>query len=177
MDLVATGRSTISGLYLETTNEIPHKTIAIISILVSLTGVGLGYVMYDEDEHQAIAELEEKTTKPGFWGELSFNNWYLNELYDQTVVYSFNQLTRASSWADRRVIDPVVNLTGVLVVVASVVVGWFDKKVVDGLVLLTVRITEFFGNIARSFQGGAVQKYIAWSLFFTLLVVTWILIK
>ncbi|CAD5272897.1 MULTISPECIES: NADH-quinone oxidoreductase subunit L [unclassified Imperialibacter] len=177
MDLVATGRSTISGLYLETTNEIPHKTIAIISILASLTGVGLGYVMYDEDEHQTIAELEETTTKPGFWSELSFNNWYLNELYDQTVVYSFNQLTKASSWADRRVIDPLINLTGVLMVVASVVVGWFDKKVVDGLVLLTVRITEFFGNIARSFQGGAVQKYIAWSLFFTLLVVTWILIK
>jgi NADH-quinone oxidoreductase subunit L len=177
MELVTSSHTTLSGLYLETTAEISHKTIAIVSVLASLTGIGLAYVMYDEDEDQVAAELEEQTVRPGFWSQLSFNNWYLNDLYDQTVVYGFHQLTRAATWTDRRVIDPFINFVGVFTVVTSVVVGWVDKKVVDGLVGLVVRITEFFGNIARSLQGGAIQKYIAWSLFFTLIVITWILIK
>lgn len=177
MNLVANGHLTISGLYLETTSEISHKTIATVSVLVSLAGVGLGYLMYDEDEETTRLELEAKPDAPGFWSELSFNNWYLNDLYDQSVVMAFHKLKNAASWMDRRVIDPGVNLLGVVTVMGSLVIGWFDKHVVDGLVWLTGVVTEFFGNIARSFQGGAVQKYIAWSLFFTMVVVAWILIK
>ncbi len=178
LELVSGGKTTLSGLYLETTAEISHKTVATFSILASLAGIGLGYVLYDEEKDHAMAALEEEsTTKPGFWAKLSFHNWYLNDFYDQTVVFAFHWLKRVASWIDRRIIDPAINLLGMFTVVTSIVVGWFDKKAVDGLVALIARVAEFFGNIARSLQGGAVQKYIAWSLFFTLAVVAWILIK
>lgn len=176
MDMVETNKTTISGLYLETTSEISHRSIVIMSVLASLSGIGLAYMMYEEEEDLEIAELDEKEVKPGFWTSLSQNNWHLNELYNQSVIYSFWQVQNACVWVDRKVIDTIVNYLAVIGVVVALLVKWIDKYVVDGLVYASAAVTELFGRIVRSFQGGAVQKYIAWSLFFTLLLIAWILI-
>lgn len=181
MESLRHGEATISGLYLEKTMEVSHSSVLTVSLIASLAGIFLGYLVYDEDTVESPGRVEELQLKPeekqGFFTRLSAKNWFLDDLYDQTVVYLFWKARDAADWMERKIIDRVVNYAGVLGVVSSVVIAWMDKHLLDGLVNLAALLTKFFGNIARAFQGGSVQKYIAWSLFFTVLLVTWILTK
>lgn len=181
MESLSVGGATLSSLYLEKTSEVSHSSVVTISILVSLAGIFLGYIVYDEDTSEIPKKVDDAqkrvADKRGFFSSLSFNSWYLDELYDQTVVYLFWKVKDIAYWIEEKIMHPVVNYIGVVGVVFALMVGWVDKYLLDGLVNLAAGVTKFFGNIARSFQGGAVQKYIAWSLFFTLLLVAWILIK
>ncbi len=175
---VAAGNASLSSLYLEKTMEVSHSTVLTLSILASLAGVSLGYIAYDEETSGIVPAQQQSPIKGrGFFWGISFNNWYLERFYEQTVIYLFWKAKSTAAWLEEKVIDRIVNLLAVVGVVLALIVSWVDRHLIDGLVNFAAALTKFFGNIARSFQGGPVQKYIAWSLFFTLLLVTWILIK
>jgi NADH-quinone oxidoreductase subunit L len=95
---------------------------------------------------------------PGLYA-LLFNKYYVDELYDATVVKG----TVASSrglWAfDRKVIDGAVDGSGWMTRLAAWLSHMFDKYVVDGLVNLVGWTSHESSFGLRRLQTGLVQNY------------------
>ena len=64
------------------------------------------------------------------------NKYYVDELYDATVVRGTWALARLLSRFDAAVIDGLVNFSRHFTVVTALLSGFFDRYVVDGLVNL-----------------------------------------
>ena len=93
------------------------------------------------------------------------NKYYVDELYNATVVSGTFASGRAFWTFDRRMIDGAVNGTGWMTLVSSWVSGLTDRTVVDGLVNLVGRICEEGSFWFRRFQTGLVQNYALLMLF------------
>ncbi len=93
------------------------------------------------------------------------NKYYVDEIYDATVIAG----TMASGrglWAfDRHVVDGAVNGTGWLTMVGAWLSGLTDRTVVDGLVNLVGRACERASFGFRRLQTGLVQNYALLMLF------------
>jgi NADH-quinone oxidoreductase subunit L len=88
------------------------------------------------------------------------NKWYVDELYDATIVRGFWATARGLFRFDASVIDGfLVNGARNLTVAVSMVSGFFDKYVVDGLVNLVAWILDRFSLVFRRVQTGYVSNY------------------
>jgi NADH-quinone oxidoreductase subunit L len=93
------------------------------------------------------------------------NKYYVDELYDATVV-SGTMASARGLWAvDRNVVDGAVNGTGWVTIVGSWFSGLTDRTVVDGLVNLVGGIVEESSHRFRRLQTGLVQNYAVLILF------------
>lgn len=80
----------------------------VLSTLVGLAGAGLAWLMYGKG-----------TLSPERWSlalsplyRLSYHKFYLDELYRAVIVRPFAALARGFDWADRVIIDGLVDLAG-----------------------------------------------------------------
>ena len=105
-------------------------TMMLVSMGVAIVGIFLAYKMYIKQP-----ELPEKVTErvPGLY-DLIYNKYYVDELYDATVV------------------EPIVNVSEVL---------WkdADSKVIDGVVNGTAGFVEKLSAVIRKLETGYVQNY------------------
>jgi NADH-quinone oxidoreductase subunit L len=93
------------------------------------------------------------------------NKYYVDELYDATVI-SGTFSAGSSLWTfDRKAIDGVVNGSGWITIVSAWFSGLTDRTVVDGLVNLIGRICERGSFWFRRVQTGLVQNYAMLMLF------------
>ena len=93
------------------------------------------------------------------------NKYYVDELYDATVI-SGTMASARGLWAvDRRVVDGAVNGTGWLTIVTSWFSGLADRTIVDGLVNLVGRTVQESSHAFRRLQTGLVQNYALVMLF------------
>jgi NAD(P)H-quinone oxidoreductase subunit 5 len=88
-----------------------NTTVAGLLVLSSAVGCTLGSFIY----------LNGSFAKPVRFGTKSLQDFfaydfYTEKLYRFTVVFVVDQVSRAISWADRYIIDGVVNLVGLLTV-------------------------------------------------------------
>jgi len=86
-------------------------TVAGLLVLSSAVGCGIGAFFY----------LNEGYIKPVRFGSKSLQNlfaydFYTQKIYRLTVVFTVDLVSRAISWADRYIVDGVVNLVGILTV-------------------------------------------------------------
>jgi NADH-quinone oxidoreductase subunit L len=131
------------------------------SVLIALAGIGLAWNFY-----VTRPEISEQLAER-FAGahKLLSNKYYVDELYNATVVNG----TFASGkglWAvDRTVVDGMVNGTGKLTVISSWFSGLTDKTVVDGLVNLVGSVVQEGSLLFRRLQTGLVQNYALLMLF------------
>jgi NADH-quinone oxidoreductase subunit L len=87
------------------------------------------------------------------------NKYYVDELYDATVV-SGTFGAGDGLWAvDRTVVDGAVNGAGKLTVIGAWFSGLTDRTVVDGLVNFVGWIVQESSLVFRRFQTGLVQNY------------------
>jgi NADH-quinone oxidoreductase subunit L len=114
-------------------------------------------------------------TPSGFFARLSFHNWWLNEIYQKIVVQPVMALAAFMQALDVRVIDRIIDSTGIFYVLFSHIVGWFDKRVVDGTVHLLAGTARLTGNISAGLARGGAQYYL-WIAVFLALLFMWILI-
>jgi NADH-quinone oxidoreductase subunit L len=93
------------------------------------------------------------------------HKYYVDELYDATVIGgTFSAGT--GLWAvDRTVVDGAVNGVGKITVIGSWFSGLTDRTVVDGLVNLVGWIVQESSHAFRRFQTGLVQNYALLMLF------------
>ncbi len=87
------------------------------------------------------------------------NKYYVDELYDATVIAGTVKGAAFLWEADARVVDGAVNGTRHLTVGSSFLSGVFDLKVVDGLVNLVGTLWNVASVAFRRLQVGFAQGY------------------
>ena len=87
------------------------------------------------------------------------NKYYVDELYDATIVRGTMAGARGSWLFDARVVDGTVNGTGWFTIFSSWLSGLFDTYVVDGLVNLWAWLASEGSFAFRRLQTGLIQNY------------------
>jgi NADH-quinone oxidoreductase subunit L len=138
-----------------------HFPAMIISEIVALIGILLAFVFYQWKKINV--EKLTNSIKPLY--TFSLNKWYFDELYDKTFVAGTIGLSRFLGWFDQKIIDGIVNGVAELTRMFAFFVGAFDRIVIDGFVNLTAYISGFVGLIFRRVQTGKVQTYLVLVIF------------
>lgn len=137
-----------------------HNTAMILSILLASLGILVATMGY----YWGKISPDKWKKRLGVVYQGMYRKWWMDEIYDATVIKSTLLATRAMAWFDFRIIDGIVDGTAYLTRTFSFAQGWFDLYIVDGLVNLSAWIVGLFGRIIRLFQGGQIQRYIFYTL-------------
>jgi NADH-quinone oxidoreductase subunit L len=136
-------------------------TLMAFSILVALVGITFAWKFY-VTKPQISEQLAHRFA--GAHRVLS-NKYYVDELYDATVI-SGTLASGRGLWAvDRNVVDGLVNGSGRLTIISSWFSGLADRTIVDGLVNFVGWIVQEGSHIFRRLQTGLVQNYALLMLF------------
>jgi NADH-quinone oxidoreductase subunit L len=100
-----------------------------------------------------------------------YNKYYVDEIYEATVVRGSLVFARILSWIDSRLVDGVVNLAGEITRLFANLDGAIDKYVVDGAVNLVANCTIGAGRGLRRVQTGRIQTYLYGALAGALVIV------
>jgi NADH-quinone oxidoreductase subunit L len=131
------------------------------SVLIAVIGIGLAYRFY-----VASPETSERLAH-SFAGvhRLLSHKYYVDELYNATVVAATFVGGRKLWTFDRRVVDGAVNGAGWTTIVGGWLSGLTDRTIVDGAVNLVGRLCEEGSFWFRKLQTGLVQNYALLMLF------------
>ncbi len=131
------------------------------SVLIAVAGIMLARKFYISSP-----EISERlaTQWSGAHRTLS-NKYYVDELYNATVISGTFASGRGLWAVDRRVVDGAVNGTGWITIISAWFSGLTDRTVVDGAVNLVGRICEEGSFWFRKLQTGLVQNYALLMLF------------
>ena len=103
------------------------------------------------------------------------NKYYVDELYDATVVRG-TMGSAGGLWTfDSGVVDGAVNGTGWITIMGSWVSHVIDKYVVDGVVNLTAWVCGEASYVFRRVQTGLIQNYAFATLVGVFAFITWYL--
>jgi NADH-quinone oxidoreductase subunit L len=135
--------------------------LMVFSVLIAVAGITLAQKFY-----VTSPEISEQMAErfAGAHRVLS-NKYYVDELYNATVVGGTFAGGRGLWAVDRNVVDGAVNGAGRLTVVSSWFSGVTDRTVVDGAVNLVGSIVQAGSETFRRFQTGLVQNYALLMLF------------
>ncbi|MGO9602850.1 MAG: NADH-quinone oxidoreductase subunit L [Candidatus Binataceae bacterium] len=137
-----------------------HATEAAFGF-ITFTMVVLGWLAADLMYRQKSIDPERFSTAfSGVIYNWVLNKYYVDELYDLTIIQPYLALTRAFAWFDSNIIDGVVNLAASLTVVGAWLSGLFDSYVVDGLVNFASLVTLDVGGRLRRLQTGSINGYL-----------------
>jgi NADH-quinone oxidoreductase subunit L len=132
--------------------------LIVVAIVVAVVGIGLAFRLYGGTKGLAADEAWERRL-PAVQRVLA-NKYYVDELYDATVIKGTWGLARLLFRFDAGVIDGMlVHGARNLTLMSSMISGFFDKYVVDGLVNLTAVILDAFSRLFRRLQTGYVGSY------------------
>ncbi|HIA53373.1 MAG TPA: hypothetical protein EYN91_15005 [Candidatus Melainabacteria bacterium] len=87
-----------------------HVNIAVLSTCVALAGVGLGACLY-LGRQSVVKWLGSRLSRIGFY-QLSWNKFYIDEIYDWCIVWPLRGCAALSYFVDRWIVDGMVNLVG-----------------------------------------------------------------
>ena len=138
-----------------------ERGLMLLSLLVAIGGILVARKFYVTSPE--ISEgLAEQWAGPH---RVLSNKYYVDELYDATVISGTFAAGRGLWAVDRTVVDGAVNGAGWL----TIITAWFssltDRTVVDGIVNLIGRICEEGSFWFRKLQTGLVQNYALLMLF------------
>jgi NADH-quinone oxidoreductase subunit L len=131
------------------------------SVLVGATGILVAYRFYVR-RPEIAARLAERFAGPH---RVLYNKYYVDELYDATVIRGTMSSANGLWTVDRTVVDGAVNGSGWLTIFSSWLSHLADKYVVDGLVNLVGSVLQESSFIFRRFQTGLIQNYALLMLF------------
>jgi len=127
------------------------------SVLVASAGTGLALLRYGLGMRLLPAGLGE-ILRPIY--QLVSHKYYIDEIYEALIVKPLSTLARNAFSFDARVIDAVVNGTGLMALRLSAFKGWIDENIVDGLVNGAAVTVGRAGATLRLIQTGLVQNYL-----------------
>ena len=127
------------------------------SVAIALAGIYLALKIYGGD--RGLAGGEGWAARFPRIHRALLNKYWVDEGYDATVVKGTWASARGLYRFDAGVIDGLVNGCRHLTVGTSMLSGFFDKYVVDGLVNLIGWLTQAGSRIFRRLQTGLVSQY------------------
>jgi NADH-quinone oxidoreductase subunit L len=129
--------------------------LMLFSLVIAIIGIAAAIKVY-----VLSPEISERLAENWAVAHRTLSNkYYVDELYNATVVAGTFGLGRDLWTFDRRVVDGAVNGTGWVTVISAWFSGLTDRTVVDGLVNLVGRICEEGSYGFRKLQTGLVQNY------------------
>jgi NADH-quinone oxidoreductase subunit L len=131
------------------------------SVLIALGGILLAQKFYVTSP-EISGRLAQRFS--GAHRTLS-HKYYVDELYNATVIGGTFSAGRGLWTFDRTVVDGAVNGTSWITVISSWFSGLTDRTVVDGVVNLVGWIVQETSLVFRKFQTGLVQNYALLMLF------------
>jgi NADH-quinone oxidoreductase subunit L len=135
-----------------------NVTLIAIAVIIALAGIWLAMRLYGGTRGLSADEAWERRL-PAV-RVLMANKYYVDEFYDATVIRGTWGLARALFRFDAGFIDGVlVHGARNLTLLSSMMSGFFDKYVVDGLVNLTAAVLAGFSRLFRRLQSGYVGSY------------------
>ena len=140
--------------------HLSHETallLTVASVAIALAGLGVAYLMY---YRHTLAPERFSSLAGGLFYRLSYNKYYVDEIYQVIFVNGTLLLARLGSLFDQYVIDGIVNGSARLTVFISWIDGLFDNYIVDGIVNAVANITFWAGNQFRRIQTGNINSYL-----------------
>ncbi|MDD5087791.1 MAG: NADH-quinone oxidoreductase subunit L [bacterium] len=135
-----------------------------IAMMISIFVAGLGILIASMGYYWNRISPALWQRRLGFVYRGMYRKWWIDEIYDVTVVWGTLGFTRVLTWFDLRVIDGLVDGSAWLTRQWSRLSGWFDLRGVDGFVNFTAWFVGIWGRFVRLFQGGQLQRYILYTL-------------
>jgi NADH-quinone oxidoreductase subunit L len=126
-----------------------------LSVIVAIAGIGLAWKIYVISPDIA----EQLRSRWASAHRLLLNKYYVDELYDATVISGTMSSAKGLWTFDRRVVDGAVNGSGWLALFGAWLSGLTDRTVVDGAVNLVGWTAEESSYWFRRLQTGLVQNY------------------
>jgi NADH-quinone oxidoreductase subunit L len=131
------------------------------SVVIAVIGIALARKFY-----VASPQISDRlATRWAGAHRLLSNKYYVDELYNSTVISGTFGLGRGLWIVDRNVVDGAVNGSGWITIIGAWISGLADRTIVDGLVNLVGRICEEGSFWFRKLQTGLVQNYALLMLF------------
>jgi NADH-quinone oxidoreductase subunit L len=131
--------------------------LMLLAVGLGAAGIFIAHRLYWGNRSTLPARLAARFPTVHRW---VYNKYYVDELYDATVVRLIHALRRGCDWFDRRVIDGIVNAAGRAAVLFAWVHGKADEVVVDGAVNGVAQSTIRGGRTLRRVQTGRIQTYL-----------------
>jgi NADH-quinone oxidoreductase subunit L len=131
--------------------------LMIFSICLAFTGIGAAVVAYKDGQSTLPAQLLAKY--PDIH-RLIFNKYYIDEIYQATVIRGSVVFSEMCDWFDKNVIDRIINIIGYVARFISWVHGLHDTYIIDGAVNGVAHLTALGGRTVRSLQTGSIQTYL-----------------
>ncbi len=131
--------------------------VFLIGTIAALAGIGLATIIW----YKPILKIEKLEPAFGWLAKIVENKYYIDEIYNATVIRAMMFAAAVMYLFDKWVIDyAIVNGAGYLSLTVSAVWSWFDKTIVDGMVNLVGWFTGFTGRCIRHLQTGVAQQYV-----------------
>jgi len=140
--------------------EYAHSTeflFQAIGVSAGVVGWFFARALYKDNKSQVPAQLLARFK--GAWNVV-YNKYFVDEIYQATVVRGSISLARVLSWFDKNLIDGMVNLAGAITRVVANIDGAIDRYLVDGAVNFVAGLTLSAGRIVRRLQTGRIQTYL-----------------
>ncbi|NIA11220.1 MAG: NADH-quinone oxidoreductase subunit L [Nitrospiraceae bacterium] len=145
--------------------EVVHHTVSpgvewlllVISLSIAIAGILVARSFY-YGVH-AFEKPKRLTERYPLLYKLVLNKYYVDEIYQATVINGTVKLAHILWEFDARVIDGIVNGVRHVTVGTSFVSAIFDLKIIDGLVNLVATIYDRASHYFRRLQVGFAQGY------------------
>ena len=131
--------------------------LVVLSVAVAAAGIYLAFRWYRKDPEFSVPKA--LAGRFPFAYRLLLNKYWVDELYDATVIRGTVKLADVLWEIDARVVDGAVNGTRHTTVGSSWLSGIFDLRVVDGLVNLVGTAYDVASRQFRRLQVGFAQGY------------------
>jgi NADH-quinone oxidoreductase subunit L len=132
-------------------------TLMIISVGIALTGFMFAYIFFKDFRSQIPFKFKQMFPR---LHRLVFNKYYIDELYQSTLINGSVIFSKICGWFDTYIIDGLVNLIAYLGRIFSWLNGLHDTYVIDGAVNGMANLSGKFGQTIRQIQTGRIQTYL-----------------
>ena len=137
--------------------EAIEYVLMVFSVAVAAAGILVARAMYKTKTLSADRLPDLAGGKPY---RTVFNKYYVDEVYDATVIRGTLALARVSGWFDTNVVDGIVNGAAWVVRMVSELNGLIDHYIVDGAVNGVAAVTSIVGGRVRRLQTGNINAYL-----------------
>jgi NADH-quinone oxidoreductase subunit L len=137
-----------------------ERGLMVFSLVIAILGIMLARKFYVTSP-EISERLADQWAGPH---RVLSNKYYVDELYDATVISGTFAAGKGLWTFDRQVVDGAVNGASWVTRASAWFSGLTDRSVVDGLVNLIGRVCEEGSFWFRKLQTGLVQNYAMWML-------------
>jgi NADH-quinone oxidoreductase subunit L len=155
-------------------NGVEMEISSLWIVLISIVSISIGGTIAWWRFRPAAYIIKLDSDNFGFKNFLK-NNWYMDKVYQYTIVNTGIKISYWTSSFDLKIIDGIVHLVAYISVIGAYLVALIDRYIVDGIVNMGGWMAIKIGKFSRTFQQGEIQKYFAYTLVCIVAILVWLL--